>query len=66
MNQFVSVQAFSKLGKIPINNNRETEVGLNFAWFRIETNISRTFIWRSWLVRRGWCSGWYKGQQQGL
>ena len=24
LNQFVSVQAFSKLGEIPINNNRET------------------------------------------
>lgn len=55
MNQFLYVQAFSKLSEIPINNNlnRETEVGLIFAWFRIDTNISRTFIWRSWLVRKG-------------
>ena len=53
LNQFLYVQAFSS--EIPINNNlnRETEVGLIFAWFRIDTNISRTFIWRSWLVRKG-------------
>ena len=55
LNQFLYVQAFSKLSEIPINNNlnRETEVGLILAWFRIDTNISRTFIWRSWLVRKG-------------
>ena len=58
--------------KTPINNNKgkEDKVGLRLALFIIDFHISRTFILRSWLVRRGWstrdsCRGWSRGRGRG-
>ena len=77
LDQFLSVQVYPEQNddlqeKTPNNNNwdKEIEVGLKLALFIIDFHISRTFIWRSWLVRRGWstrdsCRGWSRGRGRG-